>query len=94
MESGYRAGLPTPRIHHGLPSEIDLLPGEYLVMLARDPFAGVGLRRLGLESRDTLLILGEQDPEGSVAESVLRYGVGGLNVDGTRGGQMANSWKN
>lgn len=77
-----------------LPDVADLLRGGHVVLLSRDPLACVGLRRLGLEVRDTLLVL---EPGGSrfaflcrkpveqtVAENVLRYGTGGLWIDGCR----------
>lgn len=80
-----------------LPDVADLLRGGHVVLLSRDPLACVGLRRLGLEVRDTLLVL---EPGGSrfaflcrmpcseptVAENVQRYGTGGLWIDGCRVG--------
>lgn len=71
-----------------------LKPGQFAVLLGRDPAWPIEGRRLGLELRDTILVLSvgqtefaflfRKEPEGTVAENVLRYGVGGLNIDGTR----------
>jgi hypothetical protein len=58
---------------------------------------GLEGRRRGLELRDTLLVLGASGPprfaflfraglEGTVAETVLKYGTGGLNIDTCRVG--------
>lgn len=71
-----------------------LVPGQYLVLLSRDPMGSVAGRRLGLEIRDTILIFSLEGPsfaflmrkelEGTVTENVLRYGQGALNIDGCR----------
>lgn len=77
-----------------LPREVSLVPGGHLFVLSRDVLTGIGLRRLGLEIRDTLLVLGieglsfaflcRKPLEGTVAENVLRHGQGGLWIDGCR----------
>lgn len=71
-------------------------PGTHVILLSRDPLAGLGGRRLGLELRDTLLVLRPEGlgfaflfrkpVEGTVAENVLRYGCGGLHIDACRVG--------
>lgn len=72
-----------------------LLPGAHLVLLSRDPLASLESRRRSLEVRDTLLVLGPNGArfaflfrvpcsEQTVAENVLRYGTGGLWIDGCR----------
>jgi hypothetical protein len=71
-----------------------MLPGEHLIVIGREADA-IEARRAGLHLRDTLLILlpgvttlfaylFRQRLEGTVAENVLRYGCGGLNIDGCR----------
>lgn len=75
-----------------------LLPGAPLVVVG--PLrTGLQARRVGLELRDTLLVLRpglpdfaflfRRPPEGTVAENVLRFGCGGLNVDACRVGTAA-----
>lgn len=75
-------------------SVTDLLAGQHVCVLGDRPnMAGVG-RRHGLELRDTLLVLSVTGPSfaflfrkelaGTVAENVLRYGTGGLWIDGCR----------
>jgi len=72
------------------------VPGEHFVVIGREGDA-IEARRAGLHLRDTLLILlpgprtifaylFRQPLEGTVAENVLRYGTGGLNIDGCRVG--------
>jgi len=71
-----------------------LPPGSHVILLSVRPTDGILGRRLGLEVRDTLLILSpkgtsfafllRKEVEGTVAENVLRYGTGALNIDGTR----------
>lgn len=83
-------------VAHEALNEVALSPGGHVVLLTSDPFASLGLRRLGLEVRDTLLILEPSGSrfafltrrpcEGTVAENVLRYGTGGLWIDGCRVG--------
>jgi hypothetical protein len=79
----------------GKPSSIeDLPPGSHVILLSVRPTDGILGRRLGLEVRDTLLILSpkgtsfafllRKEVEGTVAENVLRYGTGALNIDATR----------
>ena len=77
----------------------DLRPGAHFIYLA-DPAAGVMGRQHGLELRDTMLVLcpeGEiiaflyrKPLEGTVAENILRHGIGALNISrcrvGTEGG--------
>lgn len=77
-----------------VPREVSLVPGGHLCVLSRDVLAGIGLRRLGLEIRDTLLVLGveglsfaflcRKPLEGTVVENVLRHGAGVLWIDGCR----------
>lgn len=81
-------GAPEEQSPEGLP------PGAHVVLLTEDPTDGLRGRRRGLEVRDTILVVGVGRPkfaflfrkevEGTVAENVLRYGVGGLNIDGCR----------
>jgi len=73
-----------------------MLPGQHVIVLSGDPVHALEGRRLGLELRDTILVLSvgqtdfaflfRREPEGTVAANVLRYGVGGLNIDGCRVG--------
>lgn len=73
---------------------VEMLPGQHVVVLSDDPVYAIEGRRLGLELRDTLLVLSagraefaflfRKELEGTVAENVLRYGQGGLNIEGCR----------
>ena len=69
-------------------------PGEHLVVIGQ-PGDAVRARLAGLHLRDTLLIvlpgprelfayLFRAPLEGTVAENVVKYGCGGLNIDGCR----------
>lgn len=84
-------------ILYGFTGPVDLLPGGHVVVFGSWEM-GLEGRRRGLELRDTLLVVGalgpprfaflfRRDLSGStVAETVLKYGTGGLNVDGCRVG--------
>jgi hypothetical protein len=71
-----------------------LHPGAHVVLLTEDERDAVYLRRLGLEFRDTVLIVGPDRIrygllfrlpfEGSVSEQVLRTGTGAINIDACR----------
>ena len=72
-----------------------LLPGSHVVLLSENPNDGIVGRRMGLEVRDSILVLSRKGTsfaflfrkpcsEGTVAENVLRYGTGALNIDGCR----------
>lgn len=73
-----------------------ILPGTHVVLLSKRPLDGIKGRHLGLELRDTLLVLRPDRPsfaflfrkplEGTVAENVLRYGTSGLHIDACRVG--------
>jgi hypothetical protein len=71
-----------------------MTPGQHVVLVGTE-FDALQARIRGLQLRDTLLILlpgprtsfaflFRQPLEGTVAENVLRYGTGGLNIDATR----------
>ena len=71
-----------------------MLPGEHLVVIGRE-MAAIRARLSGLQLRDTLLILlpggtslfaylFRRPVESTIIENVLKYGVGGLNIDGCR----------
>lgn len=70
-----------------------LVPGAHVVGFGSHE-DGVEARKAGFEVRDTILVLSPEGarlalllrkpPEGTVAENVLRYGAGGLNIDGCR----------
>ena len=72
----------------------DLPPGSHVVLLTGKPTDGLLGRRWGLELRDTLLVLTptgasfavllRKEVEGTVAENVLRYRTGALNVNACR----------
>ena len=71
-----------------------LPPGSHVLLLSSCPDDGLLGRRLGLELRDTLLVMDvdgvrlaflfRKDLTGTVAESMLTHGTGALNIDGTR----------
>ena len=71
-----------------------LPPGTHVVLLSGCPDDGLLGRRLGLELRDTLLVMDvdgvrlaflfRKELAGTVAESMLTHQTGGLNIDGTR----------
>jgi len=73
---------------------VGLSPGTHLVLLTDQPEAGLEGRRLGLELRDTFLILSprvtqfgflfRKAVEGTIAENVLKYSHGALNIDACR----------
>lgn len=81
-------------IVHGFDNIESLAPGSHLVLLSNNPTDGLKGRTLGLELRDTLLVLApigasfaflfRKTLEGTVVENVLKYGTGGLNVDACR----------
>lgn len=70
----------------------NLLPGAHVVVFG--PYSvGLEARRAGFEVRDSFLVLGlsslhaflfRHPVEGTVAENVLRYGVGALNIGACR----------
>ncbi len=71
-----------------------MTPGQHVIVIGTESDA-LQARMRGLQLRDTLLILlpgpktafaflFRQPLEGTVAENVLRYGTGGLNIDGCR----------
>lgn len=73
----------------------ELLPGAHAIVVADDYSVGIGARKLGLELRDTLLVLSPKGSrfafllrkpcsEGTVAENVLLHGTGALNIDRCR----------
>lgn len=78
------------------PEEVDrLLPGGHVVLLSGEAVAGIQARYLGLEVRDTLLVLSPEGTsfafllrrecsEATVAANVLRHGTGALWIDGCR----------
>lgn len=81
---------------YGFTGPVDLLPGGHAVVLGSWE-QGLEGRRRGLELRDTLLVLGALGPprfaflfraglEGTVAETVLKYGTGALDIDACRVG--------
>lgn len=69
-------------------------PGAHVVLLTDRMGAGLDGRRLDLELRDAMLVLRPEgisvaflfrkDLVGTVAENVLGYGVGGLNIEACR----------
>jgi site-specific DNA-methyltransferase (adenine-specific) len=76
-----------------------LLPGQIVFMICSDGEEHKGemlLRKAGLEVRDSIrwfhgspvrhitVVVGRKPIEGTVAENTLRYGCGGINVDGCR----------
>jgi hypothetical protein len=74
----------------------DLLPGAHLALLTSSPESGIEGRKLGLELRDTLLIL-KPGPttsfvllfrkplaEPTLADQVAKSGTGPINIDGCR----------
>ena len=77
-----------------LPDSVDLVPGGHLVLLTEKPVASIDLRKLDLEIRDTILVIGPTKAslavlarracEGTVAENVLKHGAGALNIDACR----------
>ena len=84
-------------IVHTLDSQaiLALPPGSHIILLSVDPKASIAGRQLGLTLRDTIRIVGpgqeqrlafllRKPLEGTVAENVLKYGVGGINIDGCR----------
>jgi hypothetical protein len=71
-----------------------MTPGSHLIVLGQAEDA-IQIRKQGLQLRDTVLILlpGPREVfaflfrkplEGTVAQNVLKHGVGGLNIDGCR----------
>lgn len=75
-------------------------PGEHVAIFAADAEAGLEGRRLGLELRDTILVLSHgpklsfvflfrKPLDGTVAEQMVKTGTGGLNVDACRIGTAA-----
>jgi len=84
-------------ILYGFTGPVDLLPGGHVVVFGSWEM-GLEGRRRGLELRDTLLVVGPSGPPrfaflfrrdlsgSTVVETVLKYGTGGLNVDGCRVG--------
>lgn len=77
-----------------LDTVVGMLPGQHIVLLSGNPCGALEGRRQGLEVRDTLLVVSSRGSsfaflfrkslEGTVAENVVRYGVGGLWIDGCR----------
>jgi len=78
---------------------MDLNPGTFVFMICEDGQehkGEMGLRKAGLEVRDSIrwfhgspvkhltVVVGRKPVEGTVAENTLRYGCGGINVDGCR----------
>jgi hypothetical protein len=72
----------------------NMLPGEFQIVIGQAEDA-IHVRSLGLQLRDTVLILmpGPREVfaflfrvplEGTVAQNVLKHGVGGLNIDACR----------
>ena len=71
-----------------------LSPGSHLVLIHEAPYEALRGRQLGLELRDTLLIvepgrtryayLFRTDIDGTLAGMVVRYGTGALNIGGCR----------
>jgi site-specific DNA-methyltransferase (adenine-specific) len=79
-------------------------PGTFVFMICSDGEEHRGemvLRKAGLEIRDSIrwfhgtpakhltVVVGRKPIEGTVAENTLRYGCGGINVDGCRVGMSA-----
>jgi hypothetical protein len=76
----------------------DLLPGAHVVLISDTYLSGIEGRFLGLELRDSFLVVGPKDrtrfaflfrkdcSEKTVAGNVLRHGTGALNIDGCRVG--------
>jgi len=73
----------------------ELLPGAHVILVVDDYGVGVKARKLGLELRDTLLVLSSKGSrfaflfrkpcsEATVAENILRHGTGALNIDACR----------
>lgn len=79
------------------PVALDLLPGGHAIVFGSWE-TGLEGRKRGLELRDTLMVISDQEPrfaflfrrglEGTVAETVLKYGTGGLNIDACRVGSI------
>jgi site-specific DNA-methyltransferase (adenine-specific) len=83
-----------------------LNPGTFVFLICEDGSEHRGemsLRKAGLEVRDSIrwfhgspvrhltVVVGRKPVEGTVAENVLKYGCGGLNIDGCRIGTFTNT---
>jgi len=86
---------------------ITFKPGEYLVALNADLWTGFYSRAIGLEFRDTLshlhpsgielILLCRKPLDGTVADTILEHGTGGLHIDRCRvftdWAERSESWK-
>jgi hypothetical protein len=80
-----------------------LPPGGHVVLLTDDPCAALKGRDLGLELRDAFYIVGPEgvrfaylfrrELDGTVAENIVRYETGGLNIAACRVGQEGGTRK-
>ena len=106
---GVGTGVPLPvLVIHARPGwaeEVrDLLPGSHIALFAEDENAGIEGRLLGLELRDTILLLRSGPKaglvfvfrvplmEGTVAAQVLSTGTGGINTNACRVGSSNGRW--
>jgi hypothetical protein len=86
-------------LHYPQEVNTELLPGTFVFMICEDGSehkAEMLLRRAKLEIRDSIryfhgspvkhltVVVGRKPVEGTVAENTLRYGRGGINIDGCR----------
>ena len=86
--------MPIVRDTVGAETVAGLAPGSHVIVLTASPDATIGARKLGLEVRDCILVVSargnrfafllRKELEGTVAENVLKYGTGALNIDGCR----------
>ena len=86
-------------LHYPQEVDTPLIPGTFVFLICEDGSEHKGemnLRKAGLEVRDSIrwfhgspvkhltVVVGRKPVEGTVAENVLKYGCGGLNIDAGR----------